>query len=136
MITFHPSETAGLATETTKENNINKVVLLKTNDNNNAMKASENVFTSSHYYHQKVPLKCLACDFTFVYPSKLAAHLSSYPDHYLMPQTYEKCENNLKKFKVTSIQTETSDDDCDGINEKDLIIIDDFINALLSNKLN
>ena len=138
MITCHQSEIGKTETETTKENKIKNVKVVNHNDNNNAVKASENVSpTSSDHQHHKVPLKCLACDFTFVYPSKLAAHLSSYPDHCLIPHNHAKYENNFKKCKLTEAQMgKASSEGSDEFNEKDLIIIDDFINALLSNKLN
>ena len=72
----------------------------------------------------------------FIYPSKLAAHLSSYPDHCLIHPNSVKSGTPLKKDKAPSPQLDSSlFHNSEGINEKDLIIIDDFINALLSNKI-
>ena len=83
-------------------------------------------------------MKCLACDFTFIYPSKLAAHLSSYPDHCLIPSNYKKACSSIKPIAAHSESSEKTlvndSDGSGGVNEKDLMIIDDFINALLFNK--
>ena len=142
MITCHPNELPSSKSENSENFEVNK----KEESENSSFNHSRNVLVSSSPQSvQKVPMKCLACDFTFVYPSKLAAHLSSYPDHYLIPQTYVKKSENLSKSKLknassssNTAQTINSDIDNDeGINEKDLMIIDDFINTLLScNKLN
>ena len=138
MITCHPTESLRLEQEKTPEN-----TKIDTNIENNLEngskygKHSSEHITYSSNQTQKVPMKCLACDFTFIYPSKLAAHLSSYPDHCLIPSSYKKSENSKMKPKMISGGTEASHpEDESGISEKDLIVIDDFINALLSSKLN
>ena len=128
MITCHPTEAVRLEAP---ENEF-KPNHLFANNNSNSVVKNDNSITSSH---QKIPMKCLACDFTFIYPSKLAAHLSSYPDHCLIHPNSVKSETPSKKDKAPSTHLDILlFNNSEGINEKDLIIIDDFINALLSNK--
>merc|ERR1712062_460052 len=73
----------------------------KTN-NTNAVNTSKTVCISSTTKIHKMPMKCLACDFTFIYPSKLAAHLSSYPDHCLIPSNYKKACGSIKPIATQS----------------------------------
>ena len=138
IITCHPSESVNFEPEiTNKQEEIKQKVIDNLSSHENTERNPSGNIIHSSIQTQKVPMKCLACDFTFVYPSKLAAHLSSYPEHCLIPSSYKKLENSKLKAKVISGEPEVShSDDGSGINEKDLIVIDDFINALLSSKLN
>ena len=138
IITCHPSESVNFEPEiTNKQEEIKQRVIDNLSSHENTERNPSGNIIHSSIQTQKVPMKCLACDFTFVYPSKLAAHLSSYPEHCLIPSSYKKLENSKVKAKVISGEPEVShSDDGSGINEKDLIVIDDFINALLSSKLN
>ena len=121
MITCHPSESFRLEQEkgTVEHREHAKINEALKNENNLSKNSSENKIHSSNPT-PKVPMKCLACDFTFVYPSKLSAHLSSYPEHCLIPSSYKKSENSKIKPKVISGGT---NDDGSGISEKDMIVI-------------
>ena len=142
IITCHPNTSENLKCENNevldcKNESKTKLDVSKTN-NNNAVNPSKTVCISSKTKIHKIPMKCLACEFTFIYPSKLAAHLSSYPDHCLIPSNYKKVSSSIKPIASHSESLEKNitngSDDCGGVNEKDLMIIDDFINALLFNK--
>ena len=122
MITCHPNESLRLEQEKRPENTkINRTIKNNIENGSNLAKYSSEYIAYSSNQTQKVPMKCLACDFTFIYPSKLAAHLSSYPDHCLIPSSYKKSENSKAKTKMISGGMEASHaEDESGISEKGL----------------